>query len=79
MRFWALNRLVVLWGVECKVWSLVFCGVRCGVWWLEYEMSFCLVWCGFLGCYFFIGRFGAGLPFFSFECGFSNFDFIFVG
>ena len=35
----------------------------------SWSMSFCLVWCGFLGCYFFIGRFGAGLPFRVFGAG----------
>jgi len=45
---------VFLWGVEFGGWS----------------MSFCLVWCGFWGCYFFIGRFGAGLPFRVFGAGF---------
>lgn len=54
LRFWALNRLFFLWSVEFGGWS----------------MSFCLVWCGFLGCYFFMGRFGAGLPFRVFGAGF---------
>lgn len=62
LRFWALNRLFF---VGCGVgfsgveFGVGFSGVEFGGW----SMSFCLVWCGVLGCYFFIGRFGAGLPF----------------